>query len=465
LAGGSLPSWPFKSVIFVADGEASAALAGEGLPVVGVLRAMLIGVDGLLDHPDAATSQATGDQGIGLQVQPLWGRCGSATAFANQLDCLIDQGLFTIRVFIDHKQPLGDTTLRQLTRLIPENTVDAAAHFEAYASADRYAAPDTEGEADVFEDSVRLRTQSRIRDSIGADLARRASVAIVNRATNLGFAASACPEARIVLDTRDYMTRNAFDIACAEENGRAFPDRSSLRRHVALENRLWQAADVCINVSCDEQRRICRHASSSLLVLPEPYVKPWTDPGPDAEWDMLIVADEHFFNVTSVAWLMEDVISPNERLRNKRVAIVGHVRRSLEHLWSERLPNVRWLGFVDDLDQIRNSSRLAVCPDLSGTGISVKTLTAITAGQPLIATPAAMRGLPRTATAPVPVNDSAPAMAADILNCLENADALRERQELVMRVSHDFRRTNSYVTALARAVRGRLQPPRRAGRF
>jgi hypothetical protein len=59
-------SWPFKSVIFVADGEASAALAAEGLPVVGVLRAMLIGVDGLLDHPDAATSQATGDQGIGL---------------------------------------------------------------------------------------------------------------------------------------------------------------------------------------------------------------------------------------------------------------------------------------------------------------------------------------------------------------------------------------------------------------
>jgi hypothetical protein len=193
-------------------------------------------------------------------------------------------------------------------------------------------------------------------------------VAIVNRATNLGFAASACPEARIVLDTRDYLTRNAFDIACVEENGRAFPDRSSLRRHVALENRLWQAADVCINVSCDEQRRICRHASSSLLVIPEPYVKPWTDRGPDAEWDMLIVADEHFFNVRSVAWLMEDVISPNERLRNKRVAIVGHVRRSLEHLWSERLPNVRWLGFVHDLDQIRNSSRLAVCPDLSGTG-------------------------------------------------------------------------------------------------
>ena len=62
-----------------------------------------------------------------------------------------------------------------------------------------------------------------------------------------------------------------------------------------------------------------------------------------------------------------------------------------------------------------------------------------------------MRGLPRTATAPVPVNDSAPAMAADILNCLENADALRERQELVMRVSHDLRRTNGYVTALARA--------------
>ena len=108
------------------------------------------------------------------------------------------------------------------------------------------------------------------------------------------------------------------------------------------------------------------------MVFPAPYVKQWIDPGSAAKWDLLVVADQHFFNVKSVEWLLEEVINRNHRLRTARIAVVGHVRRFLEDLWRERLPTVEWLGFVSDLESVRNSTRLTICPDRAGTEFRVK---------------------------------------------------------------------------------------------
>jgi hypothetical protein len=443
-------SWPFRSVIFVAEGAAAVDLAAEGLPVVSRLEAAQIGLVELLRHPGAERSAASEDQAIGVQVQPMWGRCGSSTAFANQVDCLIDEGMFPIRIFVDDHLA-GETIRRRFPEVVRQNVLDTAACIEAMACAQSPNLEVVDNEYDLFRVMVGQRTRASIQEPRVSDLVRLAKVAIVNHAANVGFAARHCPDARLVLDTHDYVSRNAFDRARLAGDERLFPSLRVLRRHVELEHLLWRAADTCVTVSPEEAKRIQAQSPECILVLPQPYARRWVDPGAAARWDLVLVADQHAFNVKSVDWFLDEVVRPNPPLRACRIAIVGNVRRHLEHLWAEKLPNVAWLGFVADLDEVRNRSRLAVCPDQGGTGVSVKTLTALAAGQPLVATSEAMRGLPRAVAAALRLNDTPAAMAADITALLASNEACEQRQRQVASAFAMVRDSSGYRPAIQAA--------------
>jgi hypothetical protein len=446
-----LSSWPFRSVIFVADGEAGAALASAGLPVLTAAQAAAASPDQLLRHPQALVSQAAEGQAISVQIQPLWGQCGSSTAFANQIECLNERGAFTIRIFLDHDRRWGETLQQEFTRLIPENTLDSAPCGNALAAPTERVDGKPANDYEIFRQSVGLRTRAVIHDEVLGRLAARADTAIVNHATSVGFAIRACPNAKLILDTHDYLTRAALERARSIQNTAAFPDHATLRRHAELESQLWQAADVCTAVSLSEDRKISRYAAHSLIVFPQPYVKPWSDPGDQAEWDVLIVADQHLLNVHSVSWFLQDVVEPNAALHGLRIGIVGQVRRFLEADWKARLPNVKWMGFVEDLDRTRNLSRITVCPDRAGTGISVKTLSTLAAGQATVATTVALRGMPPQVLQLMPARDSAEDMAADILALLSDGTRLKARAQLSGQVYDVLKTSGSYAAAIALA--------------
>src|ERR1019366_9101535 len=137
-------------------------------------------------------------------------------------------------------------------------------------------------------------------------------------------------EARVVLETHDYLSRAAISRARQARDWKAFPNFGTLRRYVALEHRLWEAADVCTTLSLDEEKRLRRYSSHCLHVLPKAYAKPWNDPGANANWDLLLVGDEHFFNINSFEWFLEQVVERNEPLRRVRIAVVGHIKHQLE---------------------------------------------------------------------------------------------------------------------------------------
>jgi len=474
-------SWPFRSLLCIADGAAGDWLKAEGFPVIGIAEAEKSTLEDLLQHAAAVASRAGADQEIGVQIQPMWTRCGSSTAFANEIDCLLDRNLFTIRIYIDHERWFGETTLRYVNRVLPQNLLDVGPCLESIACAPPWRDGIADGktgrrpkkipkwpkaslaalfswlgqarlvrnEYAVFAETIKKRTFCRIQDDHVATLVARASTVIVNHAINVGFAARVCPRARVVLDTHDYFTRGALERVRSGGDRKAFPDWGRLRRHAELESRLWKVADVCTTVSASEAIRIRRHAARCLLVLPNPYVKPWREPGESADWDVLVVADNHFFNAEAVAWFLNEVVVSDSTLSSSRIAIVGKVRESLEARWARRVPNVKWLGFVRDLDGLRLKSKITVCPDQAGTGISVKFLTAMAAGQPVVATSAAMRGLPQSVIHSMPVFDSGQAMAEDIRLLLSDPAKRVVRREQVVHAYAALQRSASFEAALA----------------
>ncbi|MFL5281357.1 MAG: hypothetical protein ACJ8AW_10245 [Rhodopila sp.] len=118
-------AWPFARCAFVTvDADPSAAQATIGLPVTRLEPSA----------PVVLHTDATAGQPVALQIQPLLGRCGSTTAFQNQVEDLARAGFFTVRVLADSGRRRGPTLAAAVQRYLPENNRDAAAHVEVVAA-------------------------------------------------------------------------------------------------------------------------------------------------------------------------------------------------------------------------------------------------------------------------------------------------------------------------------------------
>lgn len=66
-------------------------------------------------------------------IQPVWGRCGSTTVSENQIDSLLRAGHFVVRLFQDGRVQRGPTLDSRLSRILPENQGEVAAHVNVAA--------------------------------------------------------------------------------------------------------------------------------------------------------------------------------------------------------------------------------------------------------------------------------------------------------------------------------------------
>jgi len=115
---------------------------------------------------------------------------------------------------------------------------------------------------------------------------------------------------------------------------------------------------------------------------------------------------------------------------------------------AEDRPNVTRWGRVPDSIRFLGSARVIAVPSVAGSGVQVKTLEAIATGQPVVATPVALRGIPDPPPT-VRVADQPAEFAASLLAMLDSPPgpiASRAAQEWAAQRRAGFR------TAVATAV-------------
>ena len=80
---------------------------------------------------------------------------------------------------------------------------------------------------------------------------------------------------------------------------------------------------------------------------------------------------------------------------NPAVVIAGNVDRGLRAKDASlyEAHREKFLGRVDDLGAVYARARLLLLPTISGTGLSIKAVEALSTGLPLIASPMAFRGM------------------------------------------------------------------------
>ena len=457
-------SWPFRSVLFVADLGDAQWLRRQGLPVIHRGAATELSLDDILQHPSAVLSQASANQKIGIVTQALWPWAGSSTAFLNQVDCLLNDGMFTIRIF-NSEDRYGGSSQKLLRSFLPNNRWHSGPHLESLACPPGRPTAAADDEYEAFRQKLQVRSEGIIADEPVRRLAQMAEVIICNAVTETIFSARIAPKATMVLDTHDYLTRYIYNRPRMQGEQPPFACCSNLRKQAKLERELWSIPDVCSTVSEQENQKISRYANGALQVLPRPYVSFWKNPGRDSQWDIVVVADSNLYAINSLRWFLTEVVEPEPRLKELRIGIGGNVKTTLEQEWKDRLPNVKWLGFVPDIDNLYHSARMSVNADLSGTGISVKALTSFAYRQPMVASPDALRGMPTEIRESFPTQKSGKEMAAEILRLLDNPREYRKRAELMAALGERLENKDSYTTAMRLGTKNRQTATRARDAF
>jgi hypothetical protein len=429
--------WPFAACIFVTETPDHARLsAAIGLPVE--------------DPGDVWTpllSNAPANQKVALQVQRIWGRCGSTTGFENQVESLVRAGYLTIRLFAEPFLRRGATMHARLAEIIPENNENAGAHLDVLAVPEGPPLGLRPRDHGPYWAGLLAATAAcRVRDAAVVEAMRRAEAVVANHLEGVGTALALAPRARLMLDVRDDRARSTADLMRHMGKGEA-EIQTAEAAATRVQAALLAIPDICDHVSASEFERLGSQSQRAAIVRPRIYANKSPALMPPV-YDVLVAGDEHIFNIEALRWFLTEVWHPHLVAEGISVAIAGRVGGHARDLANDA-PLLSFLGFVEDLDALRSACRLTVVPDRHGTGTAVKTLAALAAGHALVSTTAGVRGLDPAVSGLLPVHDEPEAIAADILNLVRNPDRLTERRRVVLQALAALHRGPDHAALLA----------------
>jgi glycosyltransferase involved in cell wall biosynthesis len=123
---------------------------------------------------------------------------------------------------------------------------------------------------------------------------------------------------------------------------------------------------------------------------------------------------------------------------------------------SKKVPQMRVLGWVENLQALYRQSAVVINPTLTGTGLKIKTIEALCNGKPLVATPNAVEGVVFGGEAPFMVCDNWPEFAGSIVSLLRSDVRRVALQEAALRYALEQFATSRVYGELADILRSQV---------
>lgn len=141
--------------------------------------------------------------------------------------------------------------------------------------------------------------------------------------------------------------------------------------------------------------------------------------------DCLFIGYSNPYNLNAIIWFFEKVYP----LFNKKVnlTICGKVGNMIKEENSDIYKkmvenNVNFIDFAEDLDNLYSRTKIAIVPMFDGTGLKVKTITAMSYGIPVVGTRAAIDGFADKNENPCLITDDEKEFAHYIKKLLNNKE-------------------------------------------
>ena len=413
--------WPFARCVFITDGDCSTLSAQLELPV------------GPLDTTLAPLqTKARANQKIALQFLRIWPRCHQTPVLENEIDCLVNAGFLSIRVFNAPLERNGPTLQSRLAATLPDNCLHAGAHINVIATPrgpptwfQRGQSPDQ-----AWATLMAASAECWIRDPAVSDAANRADVAIASNIECVGPAIMLAPRARLLLELCD--DRATLAAEAVRQRGGSEAEIGSQASVVArVQARVLAIPDICSHVSSSQFARLGSESRRAAHTIPRVYARPAAVPAAAApKFDVLLFGDDDLFDPLSAGWFLNEVWLRYLANEFVSVAIVGPIGKRFQEAASH-FPLLHFLDFADDLTAIRSMCRLTAIPDHHDNGISMQLLETLAVGHPLVTTTSGASGLGPAFPGLLPTHDDPSAFAADILRLMRSPELLADRRRLV----------------------------------
>lgn len=152
----------------------------------------------------------------------------------------------------------------------------------------------------------------------------------------------------------------------------------------------------------------------------------------EVKFDVIYVASDNPHNIAGIKWFLKEVLP---LLKDIKIHIVGKIGTVIGDY-----ENVVKYGMVDDLDDFYRQSKIAICPMLSGTGIKIKVVEALSYGIPVVTNRRGVDGLVNKKDNGCLVTDDAKVFAEE-MRCLLKDEAFyletREKAVSYFKENHD----------------------------
>lgn len=121
------------------------------------------------------------------------------------------------------------------------------------------------------------------------------------------------------------------------------------------------------------------------------------------------------------------------------------------------VPQVKILGWVDDLKSLYRQSAVVINPTMTGTGLKIKTVEALCNGKPLVATSNAIEGLISKGETPCMVCDNWPEFASAIVSLLGSDERCQALQDSALRYAQDRFSSGKVYAQLAAILKSQVK--------
>ncbi|PXY40737.1 glycosyl transferase group 1 [Flavobacterium cheongpyeongense] len=180
--------------------------------------------------------------------------------------------------------------------------------------------------------------------------------------------------AQLIIDTHDFITPHL-------KNDKKF----KLGKYFEEEIRSLTFFDKILVVSTEEKYIFDQFLDKEVHLISHP--EEIKHKSKKEIYDLIYVASENIHNVKSAKWFFEKVYPLLSK--DIKICIVGKINNSIP----QSIENIHNINYLDDLEDVYSVSKIAICPMLSGTGVKIKVIEALSYGLPVVCNERGVDGL------------------------------------------------------------------------
>lgn len=189
-------------------------------------------------------------------------------------------------------------------------------------------------------------------------------------------------KSRLILDTHDFLT--------SQYNKKQNINEISwfnLPVYFEKEINYLNLFDDILAISIEEKYLFSQFTNKRVHYLPHTLKNNTLAKKDEATIDVLLVASDNRHNVDSAKWFFENVFPLIGS--NVKFTVVGKICNHIE----VEASNLTKMIYVEDLHELYTQTRICICPMVTGTGIKIKVVEALSYGLPVVCNERGVDGL------------------------------------------------------------------------